>query len=167
MVHDEYAQFLSWYQRSELDYETIYISLYISYNTWYSTLLHTTNNREAILVLKKRYVIWEEYESGLALNGLHAYIAQLVEYTQREPLEGFVRYWDGEVRSVYDWPSLIEFWYFIRCRLVHGAYVEKAYLVLAYETLKLFMDEIVDRIKRHKAIGEPIWYVDMVRSIPI
>ncbi len=137
-----------WFKKAQIAYDEQYIWLYISYNTWYQAVTHTTNDRQALGTLKKRFIIWDDYTNGKVLQGLRPYMQRLAELTQREPLAAKTLYWSGSIESPADWRSLIEFWYHVRCALVHGARVRPRYVWLAYETLSVFMEEIVDRMQR-------------------
>lgn len=137
-----------WYKKAQIAYDEQYIWLYISYNSWYQAVTHTTNDRQALSALKKRFIMWDDYINGKVLRNLRPYMERLAELTQREPLGGNRLYWSGSVESSTDWRSLIEFWYQVRCTLVHGARVRPRYVWLAYETLNIFMEEIITRMQR-------------------
>lgn len=143
---DEIQRVLHWIAKAQIDYTDRYLNLYIAYNTWYRQVTATTNDRQAISLLKKRFIIWDDYISQRAMSGLEPIMEQLVDLTQREPLPGISLYWNGEVGDVHDWRSLIEYWYRVRCLLVHGGDVSGPYVLLAYKTLNIFMGEIVRRI---------------------
>ena len=139
-------QVLRWYKKAQVDYATHYVHMYIAYNTWYREVTATDNNRQAINALKKRFIIWDEYEEGKVMQSLRPYLEKLVDLTQKEPLRTSLLGWSGEINSVNDWHSLIEFWYQVRCILVHGGKLPSRYVWLAYETLDIFMAEIMDRV---------------------
>ncbi|MFZ1301114.1 MAG: hypothetical protein WAQ27_00845 [Candidatus Microsaccharimonas sp.] len=135
-----------WYKKAQVDYTELYIQMYISYNAWYRQVTGTTNDRQAISQLKKRFIIWDDYCKGKTLLNLKIYAERLSKLTVEKPL-GRNTIWDGKVNSADDWRSLIEFWYQVRCLIVHGSEVSPRYVWLAYETLDLFMSEIVDRMQ--------------------
>lgn len=137
-----------WYQKAQVDYVDMFIKMYITYNAWYREVVGTLNDRQAIGSLKKRYVIWDDYVNGQTMRTLRPYMERLAELTAREPLMSETSYWEGSLQHANDWRSLIEFWYQVRCRLVHGSEVERKYVWLAYETLDVFMGEIVDRMQK-------------------
>lgn len=139
---------VSWYKRAQVDYTQQYIWMYIAYNTWYREVTGTTNDRQALNNLKKRFVIWDDYSKGRTMKPLFAYMERLTELTQREPFSSKTTYWTGSIESTTDWRSLIEFWYQVRCKLVHGTEVNPRYVWLAYETLDIFMGEIINRIQQ-------------------
>ncbi len=120
--------------------------MYIAYNAWYRQVTGTLNDRQSISSLKKRYVIWDDYLQGKTMRTLKPYMDRLVELTQREPFMSKNAYWTGSIESPDDWRSLIEYWYQVRCRVVHGSGLSPKYVWLAYETLDAFMTEIVDRM---------------------
>jgi hypothetical protein len=134
-----------WYKRAQVDYIEQYIRMYVAYNAWYREVVGTLNDREALAKLKKRVIIWDDYAQGKTMQNLRPYMEKLVDLTQHHPL-GQTLYWEGVIDSTTDWRSLIEYWYQIRCLLVHGSMVETKYIWLAYETLDIFMGEIVSRI---------------------
>lgn len=136
-----------WYGKAQVDYVEHYVRLYIAYNAWYQAVTGTSNDREGLSALKKRYVIWDDYIKGWTMRGLRPYVERLIELTQREPLSAETVYWSGSIENSTDWRSLIEFWYQVRCRLMHGTRVPPRYVWLAYETLNIFMGEIIDRMQ--------------------
>lgn len=135
------------YQKAHIDYEELFLKVYIAYNSWYREVTATVNDREAIGVLKKRFVIWDDYRQGKTLTSLKPYMERLAEYTQSTPFPSVKLYWNGEVGDRWDWTSLIEFWYQTRCHIVHGVVVRQKYTWLAYETLYIFMGEIIERMQ--------------------
>jgi hypothetical protein len=138
-----------WYRRAQVDYVEYYIRMYVAYNAWYREVTMSMNDREALALLKKRVIIWDDYANGKTMRSLRTYMERLVDVTQHQPL-GSTAHWNGTVNSATDWRSLIEFWYQVRCLLVHGSAVDAKYVWLAYETLDVFMGEIVSRI--HKTL---------------
>lgn len=142
---DGFQKVLTWYKKAQIDYSLQFIALYTAYNAWYREVTSTSNDRVALGMLKKRFVIWDDYRSGKTLRQLVPYMERLRELTQREPLPCSVKYWNGEVEDIYDWRALIEYWYQVRCLVVHGAAIRPKYVWLAYETLDIFMNEIVER----------------------
>lgn len=135
-----------WYKKAQVDYTELYIQMYIAYNAWYRQVTGTTNDREAIAILKKRFIIWDDYTKGKTMLSLRVYTDRLVKLTSERPLASNT-VWDGTIQSSDDWRGLIEFWYRVRCMLVHGSEVSPRHVWLAYETLELFMAEIVDRMQ--------------------
>ena len=71
----------------------------------------------------------------------------LVELTQREPLLSSASRRYVEIKNMTDWNSLLEFWYQVRCLVMHGSEVQPSYVYLAYQTLYIFMDQIVETLK--------------------
>lgn len=135
------------YDKSMIDYTQHYALLYAAYNAWYREVTVTSSDRKAIDALKKRVGIWNDYSTGRAMIPLKSYMKRLVDVTQRNPLMSGVNHWSGEIKNVDDWPSLIEYWYQVRCKVVHGERVESVYTWLAYETLDIFMQEIIHRAR--------------------
>ncbi len=135
-----------WYKKAQIDYAELYIRMYISYNAWYRQVTGTTNDRQAIAILKKRFIIWDDYCRGKTMPNLRLYLERLSKLTTEKPL-ATSSLWNGVIKDTDDWRGLIEFWYQVRCLLVHGSEVPPRYVWLAYETLDLFMGEIVDRMQ--------------------
>ena len=141
------SQLFQWYQRSQIDYGAQYLQLYISYNAWYREVTNSANDREALALLKKRFVIWDDYIQGRTLQQLKPYVKRLAELSHQKPLVATRLYWNGEFKDENDWRSLIEFWYQMRCLIVHGSEFQVKHAWLAYETLNVFMGEIIDRMR--------------------
>lgn len=136
------------YSTSQINYDTQYTSLYTAYNAWYREVTGSSNDRVALSSLKKRYVIWDDFYQGKTLRHLQPYTERLAELTQREPLPSISAHWGGELQDKWDWRALIEYWYQVRCLVVHGASVRRVYVWLAYETLSIFMEEIIQRTQQ-------------------
>ncbi|MFY9227802.1 MAG: hypothetical protein WAO28_00535 [Candidatus Microsaccharimonas sp.] len=120
-----------YHDRSAIDYESLYMNLYVSYNAWFRRVTGYSNDKEAIVALKKRFVLWDDYQNGRVLHGLDSIMTCL-------SLE------------INDWKVLIDYWYNVRCNLFHGevSHYSQTDIQYAYESLKIFMDEIIVRMKR-------------------
>jgi hypothetical protein len=63
--------------------------------------------------------------------------------------------WNGAVTSLEDWEGMIQFWYSVRCSLIHANDETQnawypMYVQLAYESLNIFMTEIVLRLQANE-----------------
>lgn len=134
----------AWYQKAQIDYLHHYMALYAAFNAWYRSVLGTINDRQAITRLRQGNDTWNEYRAGKAMPELLLHMRHLVELTQREPISYASPHWKGEVGHIYDWCSLLEYWYRVRCLVMHGSEVRPVYVYLAYETLNIFMGEIIN-----------------------
>jgi hypothetical protein len=143
---DDIKHIYRWYKKAQIDYIEHYIRLYIAYNAWYRQVTGSANDREAISILKKRFIIWDDYCKGRTMTNLKIYLERLSVLTTETPFSQ-TSIWNGIVNGSEDWRGLIEFWYQVRCRLVHGSDVSPRLVWLAYETLELFMGEIVERMQ--------------------
>ncbi|MFZ3009586.1 MAG: hypothetical protein WA030_01025 [Candidatus Microsaccharimonas sp.] len=119
------------YDRSTIDYENLYMNLYVSYNAWYRRVTGYSNDKEAIVALKKRFILWDDYQHNRILQGLKPIMSQIS-------------------LDVHDWKGLIDYWYSVRCDLFHGEVSRHSQTDIryAYESLKIFMDEIILRMKQ-------------------
>lgn len=149
--------------RAQIDYSTHFIALYIAYETWYSALLGPQSGRQAMVLLKRRTIIWEECLAGYCMKRMPGVLSAIYEKTQRSPFLTGRTAWAGVLESHQDWPSLIEYWYAVRCSVVHGIEVPAMYLQLAYEALMIFMKEILRRASRYQRGGGDAFGVDMER----
>ena len=137
----------TWHENAQIDYRESYIRLYIAYNAWFSQVTGVSNDRAAIDALKKRFVIWRDYRNGKTLRDMYSIADDIAEYTQRSKIIGVT------VNSPYDWQSIIEYWYKVRCHLFHGSPVShnddyKLHIELAYNSLNIFMSEITRRMEQ-------------------
>lgn len=140
----------SWFDRSAVDYRDLFMRLYIAYNAWYRKTTGKESDYEAIKALKMRFVLWDEYTEGVALNDLRKVMIQIVMVTRNAPLQTASGYWNGIVEDSDDWRGLVSFWYEVRCRLFHGIAYGTDYneeIKLAYQSLYIYMDEIVKRMR--------------------
>ncbi len=145
-----------WFERSKIDYGDLYLRLYISYNAWFRKATQTAIDREAMSNLKNRFIIWDDFMHGRTLEGLAPVMSLIHER--------------GDIGANDDWKGLISFWYKTRCDLFHGVLQPTDESVrLAYESLGIFMSEIVMRMKQYNHLGSyfsrDIWNVDMERVI--
>ncbi len=139
------GQLLKWYSRAQIDYAQLYMSIYAAFNAWYRATTNTVNDRQAINILRSGVGMWNDYCQGDGMQELQYPMALLVELTQREPLSHATPHWKGEVAGTKDWASLLEYWYRVRCLVMHGAEINPHYVHLAYETLNIFMGEVIQR----------------------
>ncbi len=119
----------------------------MSYNAWFRYVTGQSNDRAAINALKKRFVIWDDYQRGRSMQALHAKLEPVIVMTSKDHTLGVI------VRHDEDWQNLIEFWYQVRCHLFHGSNLfsdnqQRLWAKIAYETLNVFMTEVIDRMKR-------------------
>ncbi len=145
---DDMAIVRQWFNKARIDYEAQYVKVYISYNAWYQRATGKLDDREALTRLKQRFVIWDDYYQGRCMQAMRPYFEMAAEYTQREPLLTANNHWSGSIESTKDWQSLIEYWYQVRCILVHGGTIAAQYIRYAYETLFVFMEEIIFRLEK-------------------
>lgn len=135
---------------SEINYGQSYLQLFSAYEIWFRTITHQKSLREGLTKLRSRGEIWTDYRNNDRLQSLRPYCRQLCILTQHRPFLAN-RYWPGYLRDPDDWHSLIEFWYQIRCDVVHRTdHVSTGYydrfIKLAYETLRIFMIEVLYRL---------------------
>jgi len=124
--------------------------VYIAYNAWYRRVTGKTNDYEAIKLLQTRFVIWDDYVSGSALVELRKVMTHIAVYTKNNPVSVESGAWSGVVKDSNDWKALISFWYEVRCGLFHGSSYAIDHTIevrYAYESLYIFMDEIVKRMR--------------------
>ncbi len=151
-----------WFAKAQVDYAQQYILLYSAYNAWYREVTGDVSDRSALNMLKKRVVMWDEYARGTVMSELRLIMRGIVEVTHREPLRVTrTVHWSGEVQDVDDWRGLIEYWYRVRCLIVHGDVVGEQYVYLAYESLRVFLGEVIARMNESKYDIFDIWNVDM------
>ncbi len=136
-----------WYEKAQIDYAQLYMALYAAFNTWYRVRTRTENDRQAINSLREDESVWSCYRLDAGINKMNSLMPLLVELTQREPISYASPHWKGVVSHNQDWPSLLEYWYRVRCLVMHGAEIKPVYIYLAYETLNVFMGEMVKSIQ--------------------
>jgi hypothetical protein len=141
-----------WVSRSQIDYADLYARLYIAYNAWYRRVTGAQSDREAIRLLKCRFVIWRDYCEGKVLHELRPYLEALSALTLQSPFVTQTGL-NVSIHDAEDWKGLIDYWYRIRCELFHGSMVDSdshhlEYVYLAYKSLNRFMLEITARMER-------------------
>jgi hypothetical protein len=141
-----------WYERAQIDYSDLYVKAYIAYNAWFRKVTNCNVDHEAIKEVSRRFVIWDDYIHQRTLVTLGSVVEQIAVVTAKCPVRSMGAAWDGRVKDRYDWRSLIYFWYQTRCDLFHGL-TEPGHkyhdlqIQLAYESLNLFMSEIIRRMR--------------------
>lgn len=123
---------------SKIDYFSLYMNLYAAYNAWHRSELGPVSNRDALRVLKQNFNIWHQYYQGDAMTEMKGLFEAVVDFTAGG--------WPVVVKDAEDWRSMVDFWYKIRCELVHGELdildpCAKEGVRLAYCTLYVFMEE--------------------------
>jgi len=127
--------------------------LYVAYNAWYRNATGMDSDSDALRRLAERFVIWDDYIKGLVMQPLCSVVQQITILTALRPLKGAAKDWSGTVNGAEDWRGLLLFWYTVRCNLFHGVTNvgyshEQTQLKLAYESLNIFMTEIVIRMRQ-------------------
>lgn len=144
---------MQWHDRAQIDYSDLFMRLYVSYNAWYRGVTGLQSDYDAIKHMQERFVIWDDYIHGCVMEPLRSVMQQITILTALRPLKSSLRTWCGVVSGPDDWQGLILYWYTVRCTLFHGDIVighahEDTQIKLAYESLNIFMTEIVTRMKR-------------------
>lgn len=147
MQSDTQKLIKTWYDRAQLDYGDLYMRLYVAYNAWFHQVTQANTDREAITILKKRFVIWDDYRRGRVLTQLRPVVRDIVMLTKSD------KSLKVELADSDDWQHLIEFWYQVRCHLFHGSGLfqsiqQTIWTRLAYQSLNLFMGEVINRMDR-------------------
>jgi len=142
----------TWFERARIDYSDLYVKEYIAYNAWFRKVTDCTEDHEAIKQVVKRFVIWDDYLHGRTMIALGPVLEQIATVTHKSPVVAMSGRWDGIVKDALDWRGLIYFWYQVRCDLFHGLTVpgravHDLKIKLAYESLNIFMTEIVKRMR--------------------
>jgi hypothetical protein len=181
MASPEQRIILGWYNRAQIDYSDYFLRLYIAYNAWYKKVTGQENDFEAIALLKQRFVIWDDYLKGETLAPLRPIVKKIVVLTHVRSLttdRNTFNCWSGRVDDENDWKGLISFWYSIRCKIIHGSWLpahsfEMVLVQLAYESLNMFMTEIIARMNcaiddedaqfypQSYILAPSLWEVDM------
>lgn len=141
-----------WFDRAKIDYSDLYVKEYIAYNAWFRKVTNCDVDHEAIKAVCRRFVIWDDYLHGRTLTTLSPVVEQIARLTYQHPLRPMGSAWSGVVNDANDWHGLIYFWYQTRCDLFHGltmpGYVyHDMQIQLAYESLSIFMAEIIKRMR--------------------
>ena len=137
----------SWYDKSRIDYTDQFMRLFVAYAIWFRGVTGKTTDRHAIESLKKRFVIWDEYYQDKAMIALKPIAANIAKMTSTD---GLIK---TKVADADDWRQIIEYWYEVRCHIFHGNLTfgetySHIYVKLAYDSLSIFMDEIVRRMEQ-------------------
>lgn len=137
------------FMKSRIDYNAAYLILYSAYNAWYRDVTGHVSDQRALAAIKLKTDLWNTALQDRSMPGLRSLLRRLYALTNHRPLHGYTS-WHGSLDDEADWRGLIEFWYALRCAIVHGNDVvgnpyHDIYIKLAYESLFLFMNEVVSR----------------------
>lgn len=138
------------FMRSRIDYNGSFLTLYSAYNAWYRIETGYHADHKALIAIKQRTDVWDDALQDRCMPGLRSLLRRLYVLTNHRPLQSHSA-WGGSLEDEMDWRGLIELWYALRCTIVHGNEAlsnpyHEMYIKLGYETLFLFMSEIVTRI---------------------
>ena len=141
-----------WFERAQIDYSELFVKQYIAYNAWFRKVTGYDEDHEAIKEVSQRFVIWDDYLHGRVMVSLAPIVDEIADITFRRPVRPMGNAWNGVVKDRYDWRGIIYFWYQTRCDLFHGLTVpgnvqHDLQIRLAYESLNIFMTEIVKRMR--------------------
>ena len=141
-----------WFERAQIDYSDQFVRLYIAYNAWFRKVTGCSEDHEAIKEVSRRFIIWDDYLRGRTMGALGPVLQDISDLTQRKPIRHVGAAWDGIVKDRNDWRGLIFFWYQTRCDLFHGLTIpgntsHDLQIRLAYESLNIFMSEIMKRMR--------------------
>lgn len=144
------------FQQSQIQYEDKFLLLFSAYNAWYRSVTGEDRDAYALRAIKLRDVVWAEYERGVCFEALRPLMRRIALLTSLRPLRSN-RSWSGKLDGPDDWEGLIEYWYAVRCDIVHAnELMLKAYypviVKLAYESLSIFMTEVVARLRISAAV---------------
>ena len=134
-----------WHDRAKIDYSDLFVKEYIAYNAWFRKVTDCDSDHEAIRRVMNRFVIWDDYIHGRTLADLRPIVESIAAFTLRHRRSALVK-------DCFDWKNLISFWYETRCGLFHGLTmpgkaIHDAQIKLAYESLAIFMNEIIRRMR--------------------
>ena len=141
-----------WYERAQIDYSDLFMKEYIAYNAWFRKVTDCSVDHEAITRVTQRFIIWEDYTHGRTLIELGPIVEKISLLTWGQPVQPMGSAWNGVVKDDLDWKGLIYFWYQTRCDLFHGLTLpgraaHDRQIKLAYESLNIFMTEIMRRMR--------------------
>lgn len=139
------------FQKSQVHYEDKFLILFSSYNAWYQAVTGESIDAMALKVVRLRDAIWAEYFRGDCFELLRPLLRRIAVLTTLRPLRS-TGSWNGVVHGPDDWEGLIRFWYAVRCDHIHAnSVILQGYYPLltklAYESLSVFMTEIVLRLQ--------------------
>ena len=139
------------FTQAQINYAEKYMLLFSAFNAWYRMVTGERTDARALQRLKYRDALWVEYRKGECLELLRPLVRKLVILTSVRPVTAHGE-WSGVVRDADDWVGVIQFWYAVRCAIVHSnselqSALYPTYVSTAYESLNIFMTEIVMRLK--------------------
>lgn len=151
------------YRRSAIPYRAYFLQLFASFNGWCTAVTGSQVDTVALRSIMKKPEVWrylfeENIDSSLLTVTRKLYILTRVRPLALHRMNTAV--WQGMLKDPYDWEGLIWLWYTVRCHLSHGSLglaVPSGELIVryAYESLYIFMTEIVRRIVSQRTAANP------------
>jgi len=140
------------FRQSQISYAEKYLLLFSAFNAWYRRVTGERIDARALHALMYRDAVWVEYRRGESLERIRPIIRKITILSNVRPLHSYGD-WPGSLDGPDDWQGLIHFWYAVRCTLVHAnADAQQSYYPLytqlAYESLNIFMTEVVMRLQQ-------------------
>lgn len=138
--------------KAQLNYQASFLTLYSAYNAWYRSVTGTPIDANALQSLKGRHQIWQDYLNDECMRNLGPVMRKLYVLTAHRPLGQTPNQPQVRLDDPTDWRSLIDFWYAVRCDIIHAndgstQVYFPIYCQLAYESLNIFMVEVVGRLQ--------------------
>lgn len=150
--HAQQEMILTYFKKSQIDYGQYYLQLYASYNIWYRSSTGESLDARALAQLKLRHQIWKDCFDDTCMHQLRSLMRRIYVLTVHRPLVREGSAWKGVLEDETDWRGMIDFWYAIRCDVVHGNDEQLAghhslMVKLAHESLTVFMTEVAIRLQ--------------------
>ncbi|HJM04114.1 MAG TPA: hypothetical protein QF549_00560 [Candidatus Saccharimonadaceae bacterium] len=150
--HAQQEMILTYFKKSQIDYGQYYLQLYASYNIWYRSSTGESLDARALAQLKLRHQIWKDCFDDTCMRQLRSLMRRIYVLTVHRPLVREGSAWKGVLEDETDWRGMIDFWYAIRCDVVHGNDEQLAghhslMVKLAHESLTVFMTEVAIRLQ--------------------
>jgi hypothetical protein len=144
------------FTQAQINYAEKYIVLFSAYNAWYRHVTGESVDARALELLKYRDALWIEYKKGECLERLRPLVRKLVILTAIRPVAPRGN-WCGSISDANDYEGMMQFWYTVRCAIVHSneemqSALYSTYISLAYDSLNIYMTEVVLRL-HHNNIG--------------
>ena len=168
--HAQQEMILTYFKKSQIDYGQYYLQLYASYNIWYRSSTGESLDARALAQLKLRHQIWKDCFDDTCMRQLRSLMRRIYVLTVHRPLVREGSAWKGVLEDETDWRGMIDFWYAIRCDVVHGNDEQlvghhSLMVKLAHEPLTVFMTEVAIRIQLEVGEDEVSSWATMRRYI--
>lgn len=148
MTNKQWVEVRKNFQRGSIEYRSLYLMLFASFNEWYALKTHSYVSADALATIVDDTTLWRPLLTNHD-SQLISHMRKLHILTTLSPLPlRFKDRWEGKLRDAYDWEGLVWLWYAVRCIVSHGqsqysySHLDTV-IVYAHASLSIYMSKVL------------------------